>query len=89
MEGFCQGLEWKRVGGGNGLFTAAIVSPASPPCIGLILMTVSEEALEASRVRNLRPSRHNFSHFLPAHTDCALLPARPTAVSQTDGPFFI
>ena len=64
-------------------------SRLSSPCIGLILMTVSEEAVEASRVRNLRPSQHNFSHFLPAHTDCALLSPPPTAVSQTDGPFFI
>ena len=83
LRAFCQGLEWKRVGGGNGLFTAAIVSPASSPCIGLILMTVSEEA---SRVRNLRPSQHNFSHFLPAHTDCALSSLRhpPPSVRQTD-----
>ena len=83
LRAFCQGLEWKRVGGGNGLFTAAIVSLVSPPCIGLILMTVLEEA---SRVRNLRPSRHNFSHFLPAHTDCALSFLRhpPPSVRQTD-----
>ena len=33
LRAFCQGLEWKRVGGGNGLFTAAIVSLASPPSL--------------------------------------------------------
>ena len=34
---FCQGLEWKRVGGGNGLFTAAIVH-VSPSLSSLLTL---------------------------------------------------
>ena len=92
LNAFCQGLEWKRVGVGNGLFTAAIVTLAFPPCIGLILMTAVEEDVEASRVRNLCPSVHlstiSATFCPPTRRKARLFPPSstdrpPTAVRQS------